>query len=61
MTAEVTSNEIIQGCLPEYGKGELGRTGEMAPPHEHEPPDNYVIGIVREYDHFAEETRRVID
>jgi len=42
-------------------KVKLGRTGEMAPPHEHEPPDNYVIGIVREYDHFAEETRRVID
>lgn len=25
------------------------------------PPGNYQIGIVREYDHFAEEARRVAD
>ena len=25
------------------------------------PPGNYEIGIVREYDHFAEEARRVVD
>lgn len=25
------------------------------------PPGNYVIGTVREYDHFAEETRYVVD
>jgi hypothetical protein len=25
------------------------------------PPGDYLIGIVREYDHFAEEARHVID
>lgn len=25
------------------------------------PPGTYAVGIVREYDHFAEEARRVVD
>lgn len=39
--------------------------GSVVTHHEHDPvalpPDTYVRSIVREYDHFAEEARPVLD
>lgn len=74
--AIVAYGEVTGHCHEVIGEGvevyEENGTLYVSAPHggriQHEehkpidlPPGNYEIGIVREYDHFAEEARNVAD
>jgi len=52
---EPTSYKIIAECRQRHGAGNLPAYGLEV------PPGDYVVGTVREYDHFVEEAKPVVD